>query len=175
MQGIFGRVLAAIRICERTLIVTIFLAMTGLYSFNVLVREIAPQYSSDIAWIDLAARMLMVWNVFLALGLALERGRHVAVTTVLDMMPGRVREAVRYLINLVGLVFSLYLAWLGVEMTQFVLRMGQVSPTLGIPMFWLYVAPSLGFLLMALRFGIELMGGTSRHAGAPEGGGAVEA
>ncbi len=171
MQGIFGRALATIRICERVLIVAILLTMTVLYSFNVMVREIAPQYSGDIAWIDIATRMLMVWNVFLALGLALERGRHVAVTTVFELLPDRIREAVRHLINVTGLSFSLYLAWLGVEMTQFVLRMGQVEPTLGIPMFLVYVAPSLGFLLMALRFGIELMGGADRHAGAP----AVEA
>lgn len=175
MQGIFVRALATIRLCERALIVTILLTMTGLYSFNVLVREIAPQYSSDIAWIDLATRMLMVWNVFLALGLALERGRHVAITTVFDMLPGRTREFVRHLINVVGLVFSLYLAWLAVEMTRFVIRMGQVEPTLGIPMFLIYVAPSLGFLLMALRFGIELMGGPSRHNRPPTDGDVVEA
>lgn len=163
MRKLLDSLLAGIRIIERTLVISINLIMVCLYTFNVLVREIAPQYSSTFAWIDEATRLLMVWAVFLALGLALERGRQVAVTTLLEKMPELPRKIVGFIINLTGIIFSCYLAWLGVALVKFVMRTGQISPTLGMPMYWLYVAPTVGFLLLALRYGLELAGINNRH------------
>ncbi|WP_320170020.1 TRAP transporter small permease [Maridesulfovibrio sp.] len=163
MRKMLGSLLAAIRIIERVLVISINLIMVGLYTFNVLVREITPQYSSTFAWIDEATRLLMVWAVFLAIGLALERGRQVAVTTLFEKMPDIPRKAVNFLINITGTVFSCYLVWLGIAMVKFVMRTGQLSPTLGMPMYWLYVAPSVGFSLLALRYLLELAGINDRH------------
>ncbi len=163
MRKLLGSLLDGIRIIERILIISINLIMVGLYTFNVLVREIMPQYSSTFAWIDEATRLLMVWAVFLALGLALERGRQVAVTTLFEKMPDLPRKAVAAIINLTGFIFSCYLVVLGIELVKFVMRTGQLSPTLGLPMYWLYVAPSIGFSLLALRYLLELAGINDRH------------
>lgn len=164
MRKFLGSLLDGIRIIERILIISINLIMVGLYTFNVLVREITPQYSSTFAWIDEATRLLMVWALFLALGLALERGRQVAVTTLFQKLPDLPRKIVATLINLTGLVFSCYLVVLGIELVKFVMRTGQLSPTLGLPMYWLYVAPSVGFSLLALRYLLELIGVNDRHS-----------
>ena len=163
MRKILSSLLGGIRIVERILIISINLIMVGLYTFNVLVREIVPQYSSTFAWIDEATRLLMVWAVFLALGLALERGRQVAVTTLFEKMPDLPRKAVNILINLTGTVFSCYLVWLGIALVKFVMRTGQLSPTLGLPMYWLYIAPTVGFGLLALRYLLELLNINDRH------------
>ncbi|TIH13352.1 TRAP transporter small permease [Marinifilum sp. JC120] len=163
MRKLLGSLLDGIRIIERILIISINLIMVGLYTFNVLVREIMPEYSSTFAWIDEATRLLMVWAVFLALGLALERGRQVAVTTLLEKMPDLPRKAVGIMINLTGTVFSCYLVWLGIALVKFVMRTGQLSPTLGLPMYWLYIAPTIGFGLLALRYLLELLSINDRH------------
>ncbi|NDV27609.1 TRAP transporter small permease [Desulfovibrio sp. JC010] len=163
MRKMLGSLLDGIRIIERVLIISINLVMVGLYTFNVLVREITPQYSSTFAWIDEATRLLMVWAVFLALGLALERGRQVAVTTLFEKMPDLPRKIISILINLTGTVFSCYLVWLGIALVKFVMRTGQLSPTLGLPMYWLYIAPSIGFGLLTLRYLLELLNINDRH------------
>ena len=158
MRAAIDPVINAVRLCERTLIVCILLAMSALYGFNVAVRLIVPSFASEVAWIDELTRLLMIWVVFLALGVALERGRHVAITTFYLMLSRIPKLLVRYLINGVGFVFSIYLVWLGIEITQFVMATGQRSPTLNAPIFWIYVAPTIGFGLLALRFGLELIG-----------------
>ncbi|WP_319760258.1 TRAP transporter small permease [Maridesulfovibrio sp.] len=163
MCKFLGSLLNGIRIIERVLIISINLIMVGLYTFNVLVREITPQYSSTFAWIDEATRLLMVWAIFIALGLALERGRQVAVTTLFEKMPDIPRKVVGILINLTGTVFSCYLVWLGIALVKFVMRTGQLSPTLGLPMYWLYIAPTIGFGLLALRYLLELLSINDRH------------
>ena len=47
---------------------------------------------------------------------------------------------------------------------RFVLNTGQSSPTLGVPIGLVYLAPVIGFLLLALRYGLSLFGVIDRFA-----------
>jgi len=67
-------------------------------------------------------------------------------------------------IDLAGLLFSLYIAKLALDITLFVLRSGQSSPTLDISMGWLYAAMPAGFALLGLRYALELAAPQGRHA-----------
>jgi TRAP-type C4-dicarboxylate transport system permease small subunit len=62
------------------------------------------------------------------------------------------------MIDAIGLLFSIYLAWLGTILVDFVLSSGQRSPTLNVPIGWVYLAPVIGFGLLALRFGLSFFG-----------------
>jgi TRAP-type C4-dicarboxylate transport system permease small subunit len=131
--------------------------MTFLYGFNVLVRSLAPSYASEFAWVDEAARYMLVWVVFLAAGITLEVGRQVSV----DLMRGRLRalhERLLFaLIDVVGLVSCLGAALIALQLARFVMSTGQMSPTLGVPTYVLYVAPAFGFSSMAFRFLLRLL------------------
>ena len=82
-------VLKNILFLERFLIVFFTVSMISLYGLNVIVREITPQYASIFAWIDEASRLLMVWVVFLSLGIAFDRGRNIAMTTFINSFSNR--------------------------------------------------------------------------------------
>ncbi|HET8728984.1 MAG TPA: TRAP transporter small permease [Alphaproteobacteria bacterium] len=154
MTGLF-RLLDAL---ERTLLAAIMMSMVVLYCGAIAVREMFPSLASSVAWVDEATRYLLVWMVFLGLGLALARGKQVAMSAFLDRMPDGPRRLVRSVIDLVGLVFSLYVVWVGVEITQLVAASGQRSPTLGISAAFLYATLPVGFALIALRYGASLFG-----------------
>ncbi len=147
-----------LRRVERTILVVLFLTMVALFFGSVLMREFGGTMASRFAWIEEAVRLMNLFLVFLALGLALERGKHVGITNLRDKLPEGARRWLLRGIDTVGLLFSLYVAWLGVQMVQFVLKSGQTSPTLGIPMGLIYLAPVIGFLLLALRYGLSLFG-----------------
>lgn len=159
------RALALLRIVERSLIVAIFLVMVGLFALNVVARQIGGALASDLAWIEETVRLLNLFLVFLAAGLALERGKQVAVDTWRDRLAGRLRLPVRRIIDLTGFTFSAWLAWISGNMAAFVLGTGQRSPTLDLPIGWIYMAPCLGFALLALRYGLSLIGGIDRFGG----------
>ena len=142
---------------ERFIIVFFTVSMIGLYGLNVIVREITPQYASLFAWIDEASRILMVWVVFLSIGIAFDRGRHIAMTTFINSFSSKNFIYFGKIIDLLGFSFSLYCIWLGFKITIFVFNSGQVSPTLNIPMFILYVAPTLGFLLISIRYALSFL------------------
>lgn len=158
------KALSILRAAERIAIVAIFLIMVALYFLNVVGRQFGGSMASSLAWIEEAVRLMSLFLVFLAIGLALEKGRHVGVHTWRDRIAAKTRLPVRRIIDAVGVIFSLYLAWLGYQMTIFVHSMGQISPTLNMPIFWMYLAPTAGFMLLALRYGLSFFGLIDRYS-----------
>lgn len=158
MRRALARAADALGAAERYGAAAALIAMTFLYGVNVLVRAAAPAYASALAWIDEGARYLLVWVVFLAAGVTLEVGRQVSV----DLIRGRLRAAhertLFALIDAVGLVFCAGAAVIAVRLAHFVMQSGQISPTLGMPTYVLYVAPAVGFASMAFRFLLRLAG-----------------
>lgn len=162
------RALAVLRQLEGFLLGVLMLAMTFAYTANVLVRQFAATYASRFAWIDEACLFALAWMVFLGLGLALERGRHISMTSLLASLAPRLRRGTKFVIDLVGLVFSLYVAHTCYDVTLLVLKSGQVSPTLNVTMSWLYGPMPVGFALLGVRYLLELLGASDRHAVAAE-------
>jgi TRAP-type C4-dicarboxylate transport system permease small subunit len=149
---------ACLLFVERYFVGSLMITMTGLYALNIFVRMLLPTYASAFAWIDEAARYMMVWIVFLASGAALEVGRHISVNIAQQYMPPRVLAVVFKIVDVVGFAFSLGAAYLSANLAIFVAGTGQMSPTLGVPAYLLYVAPTVGFLLLAFRYLLRLAG-----------------
>jgi C4-dicarboxylate transporter DctQ subunit len=158
------RALAVVRRLEEGVLGALMLAMSFAYTANVLVREFAPSYASRIAWIDEVCLFGLAWMVFLGLGIALERGRQIGMHALLLKLAPKLQRGIRFAIDLTGLVFSLYIAQLCFDVTLLVLRSGQSSPTLNISMSWLYGPMPVGFLLLGIRYALELFGATDRHS-----------
>jgi C4-dicarboxylate transporter, DctQ subunit len=153
-----------LRRLERGIVAALMILMALAYAFNVVVRELASTHAAKFAWIEEACLFSLAWVVFLGLGLALERGRHIAMTSLLERLAPGLRRGVKLAIDLTGLVFSLYIAKLGLDITLFVVRSGQLSPTLDITMAWLYATMPMGFALLALRYALELGAREGRYA-----------
>lgn len=151
-------VLKLLRGVERVTLVTIFVAMVTLYFINVVARQFGGTLATELAWIEEAVRLMNIFLVFGALGLALERGRHVGIDSLREKIPENSRRPLLKAIDLVGFCFSTYLAYLGWGLVTFVLATGQRSPTLDLPMGWIYAAPVIGFGLLALRFSLSFFG-----------------
>ncbi len=86
------------------------------------------------------------------------------MTAALDGMGPRPARLVQGLINLSGLVFCLLLAKWSFDLAAFILRSGQISPTLGVSMLGLYAPLPVGFALLSLRYLLELVGAENRFA-----------
>lgn len=155
---------------ERIFLVSVFLTMVTLFTLNVVAREIGGPIASELAWIEEAVRLMNIFLVFGALGLALERGRHVGIDTFRENLPERTRNAVRKLIDAAGCLFSAYMTYLSFQLVVFVLNSGQRSPTLNIPIGWIYMAPVVGFALLSLRYLLSFLSAINRfdHGTTPE-------
>lgn len=146
-----------IRTLERIFLVTVFLSMVALFGLSVATREIGGTLASQFAWVEEAVRLMNIFLVFGALGLALERGRHVGVDTLREALPNALKKTLRRSIDFIGFAFSAYMAYLAYQLVVFVLGTGQRSPTLDIPMGWVYLAPVAGFILLSLRYAMSFL------------------
>ena len=162
-------VLNFIRGVERKLISALMILMPLAYCFNVGVRFLAPSLASNFAWIEELVLFGLAWLVFAGLGLALERGRHIAMTALFNRLSGTKKRWIGVLINLVGLTFCVFIAKAGIDLTLFVMRSGQISPTLDVSMAWLYAPVPVGFSLLALRYLLELLRRDNRFNAADRG------
>ncbi len=161
-------VLKLLRSAERFTLVTLFVLMVTLFFINIVARQLGGTFASELAWIEEAVRLMNIFLVFGALGLALERGRHVGIDSFREKIPDNFRRPLLKAIDLVGFCFSTYLAYLSWGLVKFVLSTGQTSPTLDLPMGWIYAAPVVGFALLALRFALSFTGIIDRFSRARE-------
>jgi C4-dicarboxylate transporter DctQ subunit len=157
MRRALERIADGLGLAERYGAAGVLIVMTALYGFNVLVRALAPAYASMFAWIDEAARYLLVWLVFLAAGVTLEAGRHVSVDVVRGRLSPRLERILFAVIDLVGVVFATGAAMIALNLTLLVKATGQISPTLGVPTYVLYAAPVVGFASLAFRYLLRLL------------------
>jgi len=155
-------VLELLRRLEGAAVAALMIVMSVLYAVNVGVRELASSYAVKFAWIEEACLYALAWLVFLGLGLALEQRRQIAMTSLLERLAHGVRRLIKLAIDLAGLAFSLYVAKLSLDITLLVARSGQASPTLDISTGWLYAAMPVGFLLLGLRYALELFSADGR-------------
>jgi C4-dicarboxylate transporter DctQ subunit len=170
VKAALGRLADLLGGAERYGAAALLIAMTLLYGFNVLVRALVPAYASHFAWVDEAARYMLVWVVFLAAGITLEAGRQVSVDLLRGRLKGPLERALFALIDVVGLAFCVGAAVFAVQLTVFVMGTGQMSPTLGVPTYILYIAPAFGFASMAFRYLLRLLGVRDARRQAPKAG-----
>ena len=107
-------------------------AMIAVISAQIVARV----WFSALSWSEELARYLLVWTSFLGAALAWQRGRHIAVGFLIEMLPSRLRQLCRALAALVAIAFFAVLIGVGVQYMK--LQGFQVSASLRIPMPWIY-------------------------------------
>jgi TRAP-type C4-dicarboxylate transport system permease small subunit len=125
-----------------TMALLVFVNVVSRYVFNV-----------SIIWVEELTQYQMIWIAYLGAGLALREGRHVAVDTLQDWLPARLRRFVRLLIWFAIAAFLVTLTILGFQIAAF--TWNQETPVMNIPTGIPYLAIPIGaavFLLHACLF-----------------------
>jgi TRAP-type C4-dicarboxylate transport system permease small subunit len=105
-------------------------------------------FLAPLRWSDEVAQYMFLWLSYLGALAALMRGSHYSVPNLVEMLPGLPRLVVKTISDLVVVLILLVLVWFG---WQLVNRLSfQTSLTLGVPVYYAYVALPLTAALMAL-------------------------
>jgi TRAP-type transport system small permease protein len=140
----YDGVLAGVRFLTNAalvlLVAAVLLAVAVRY-FGVL--------GGSLHWTDELARFTTIWLVMLGSAVAFERGAHAAVDVLPDLLPPAAARLVRITAHLLSGLFLGVLAWQGLALSLRTMR--QVSPALGLPMGFVYLAVPVGAALMALQ------------------------
>ena len=137
------------------LMLAIVLAATFARYFNLL----------SIPWGEEAARYLMIWMGFAGIGYGFKKNAHLGLSFVVDRCPARLRKPLLLIRLLLIILFGALVAWFSFQILRKQFNFVQVSPSLHLPMWSIYLAVFIGGLLTVVRASQWLFGLAEKEAG----------
>lgn len=123
----------------------LFLGMAALVGVMTL-QIVSRVFFSATSWSEEAARFLLVWLTFLGATVAYKHGRHIAVTILVERMPLVMQRLCRAATALVAIAFLAVIVVVGYDYMQ--MQSSQTSPSLRIPMNYVYAVMPLSAAIM---------------------------
>jgi TRAP-type C4-dicarboxylate transport system permease small subunit len=140
---------------EQILVGSVALAALLLCSYNVFVRYFFPPLVLEMS--DEVQVYLIVWSIFLSLGLVTAADRHVKADLFLGFFSVSIQKRLLIFTEFLGFTFSLFLVVYGGAVAWETYTYGDLSITsLRFPL-WIYAAClPVGALLMGVRYLLRL-------------------
>ncbi|OCW58391.1 hypothetical protein AWJ14_13770 [Hoeflea olei] len=134
---------------NRILVAAVLAIVFAIVFMNVVGRY---GFSHSYAWVEEAARHLMILGAFAGAGLALREGRLVAIVAVVDMVPAALARPIRWIIVAIMFAFMATMMWLGIRFVEFGWSKQTMSTGMsrGIP--YLSIPIGCGLFLVQLLF-----------------------
>lgn len=106
---------------------------------------------SPLSWSEEIARYLFVWIIYLASSRAMATEKHLTVDILPLLLKGRAKVILHMTSTLLTLAFFVGMLYAGSLVLPNLLVKTQFSPANHINMFFVYLAPTVGAVLMTIR------------------------
>jgi C4-dicarboxylate transporter DctQ subunit len=104
-----------------------------------------------IPWAEELARYLMIWLVFLGIGAGAKTNRHFTVENLVNALPASAHKAFFLIRTAIIVIYCGFISYIGFSLVKSLKIMGQTTPALRGPMWFMYSAIPVGLLLMIVR------------------------
>ena len=116
---------------------------------NIIMRYL---FSAGLHWAEEFVRFAIMWIVFLGSSAVARKGEHLSVSAVVDSAGPKTAKILTLFNYLITIAFTGFMAVYGWELTMKFKKMGQLSPSLMLPVYLIYISIPLGGALMTIRF-----------------------
>jgi C4-dicarboxylate transporter DctQ subunit len=106
----------------------------------------------NMAWSDEASRYCMIWSVFLLAGLSAFRGEMFSIDIVSEKLPLKGQKAFVIIRLLLMAAFCAFAIIYGGSMMAHQVKIHQLSPSLKIPMYFMYSSVPVGCALLLAHY-----------------------
>jgi C4-dicarboxylate transporter DctQ subunit len=152
LSYLFNRLAVWLSSASSWLLVIIGAAMSVIVFLQVVFRFVIYV---PFPWSEEIARYLMIWMGMLGSVVALNKGRHIGVTVIVERLPPKVYALLIPVIQLIMVFFLLVIFKEGLSMAVF--NASQRSPAMEIPMFYPYLAIPAGAALMIVEMIADIL------------------
>ncbi len=122
--------------------------MSVLIGSQVFMRYVM---NASLTWSEELARYAFIWCTYIGVACAVKRNAHICVEAAVNRLPALYQRYATILAHLLFIFFAALVMKEGYALTLKIFSFGQKSSSLGIPMGWIYLAPTVGFGLVILR------------------------
>lgn len=133
---------------EEALMTLLLAVMSVLIGAQVFMRYVM---GDSLAWSEELARYCFIWCTYLGVSYAVKTKAHICVEAAVAKLPVVARSWSRIVAHIIFIVFAALVVKEGYALTLKIFSFGQTSSALGLPMGWIYLAPTTGFGLVIFR------------------------
>lgn len=131
----------------------VVISLMGFIILTVILQILAREIIYiPVSWTQEAAKYSFIWMSLIGAGLGIRNMTHVSIDLVTSKLPEKLQKISGYFVNLVVIVIMLILLIQSIKFS--ILAVGQDSPTLGIPMWYIYVSVIL-LSFLGILFSME--------------------
>lgn len=127
---------------------TIGLAFLVLITFLQVIMRITGNANS---WSEETARYLYIWLCWVGLSYCQREHEHIRITFLRDRLGPLGKKIIELIVIVSSGVFSIILAYLGLELVTNLIEQNTQSPYLNIPMWIIYAAVPVGCIFYVCR------------------------
>lgn len=98
-----------------------------------------------------ASRYIMIWLAFAGINVGIKNDAHLGLSFFIDMLPPEGRKACHYIRFVLMALFGCLLSYYTFNVIRTQMRYTQISPGMGIPIWWAYTAVLFGSIMMVVR------------------------
>lgn len=120
---------------------TMIIAATILLFTNIILRYF---FNANTTWAEEFVRYSMIWITFIGMAICFRKGIHFSVDILLKSLPYKGSRILQIIINTISIIFILLIIYYGMKITVFNFNSGQITPSLEIGIFWVYLAIPVG-------------------------------
>lgn len=135
------------RIEEAFLAISI-VSVTLVLFINIVLRYF---FDANTTWAEEFIRYTMIWITFIGCGVCFGRKLHVGIDFFIELVPKKVQIIINFSVNLISIILMIFLIVYGLKLVNFSLNSGQITPSLQIKMFWVYLAIPVGAVLSLIH------------------------
>lgn len=128
------------------------LAATLVLFANIVLRFF---FGANTSWAEEFIRYAMIWIAFIGSSICFRRGIHVGVDLLMNALSKKGKSFLQLYTNIIAIVFMGFLIKYGFDLVLFSMKTGQISPSLQIKTFWVYLAIPLGALLSIMHLVVQ--------------------
>lgn len=151
---LFNKIDDVLTFIEERMIALLLFIMMGIAFWGVIARFVL---NDPLSWGAESSRYLSIWAVFIGASLGVKRGAHIGVEAFVMMVPKKVHQYIMILTTIICIVFCCAVTFIGYDYVLKLMKTGQLSPAMRVPIVWAYAAVPIGCLLMAFRYTILLI------------------
>jgi len=105
----------------------------------------------SIMWAEEASRYLMIWLAFAGIGLGFKKNAHLGLSFVVNKFSQKVQRILYFVRAIIIALFGVLISYYTYSLIMTQIYNPQLSPSLGIPIWWVYLAILFGSVLIIIR------------------------
>lgn len=133
---------------EETVLILLMIGISCTMFLQVIMRYV---FNMPLTWPEELSRYMWIWTVFFSMSYTIYMRNMLRVDVLAEILPLRAKHWIEIVIQFLSLVIYSIFAYYSLIVYRSLVISGRVSPALRIPMYLIYSALCIGFVLSIIR------------------------